>query len=154
MTQSRRNNLLTGVSKSQRWIVWAISTLLIMAVSLMPSSTFRGAPTFPHADKLVHFLMYGVHAALLLWALDLQHNNVAMSLIRAIFYCAAYGIFMECLQATLLPNDRLFSVGDIIANIAGALCFSSVLCCSRKDRNGCNEPNRISDHGTHRMTRK
>ena len=110
---------------------------MIAAVSLAPSGLFSGAPSFAHADKVVHFLMYGTHAALLLWALDLRRRNAVISVIGAVLFCAAYGVLMEVLQSVLLPNDRCFSTGDIAANIAGASCFSAVLLVFRRRFSPC-----------------
>jgi len=117
---------------SQRWILWWISTLLIAAISLAPSVTFQQAPSFTHADKIAHFLMYGTQAALLLWALELRHGKVMIALTGTILLCTTYGILMEWLQTIMLPNDRYFSMGDIVANIAGVLCFSSIMCANNR----------------------
>jgi VanZ family protein len=114
-------------STNKRWIVWGTYTLLIAVASLAPSSSFKEAPSFSHADKIVHFLMYGLNAMLLLWALTPKLKNIALRLITTILFCSAYGILMEILQETLLPNDRTFSFWDIAANITGATCMSLII---------------------------
>jgi len=124
---SRRKNvnLTLTISTNKRWTLWAVYTLLIAVASLAPSSTFKDTPSFLHADKIIHFIMYGIEAVLLLWALTPKLKNVATRLILTILFCSAYGILMEILQATL--SDRTSSIGDIVANIAGATCLSLIM---------------------------
>ncbi len=126
---SRRNDaiLIFSTTNKQRWTLWVIYTLLIAVASLAPSSSFKDSPSFLHADKIIHFLMYGADAALMLWALSTKLRNITTRLILAIAFCSAYGILMEILQATLQPNDRTFSIGDIAANITGATCLSLII---------------------------
>ncbi len=124
---SRRKNvnLTLTISTNNRWTLWAVYTLLIAVASLAPSSTFKDTPSFLHADKIIHFIMYGIEATLLLWALTPKLKKVATRLILTILFCSTYGILMEILQATL--SDRTFSIGDIVANIAGATCLSLIM---------------------------
>lgn len=114
-------------SDKQRWILWSAFTLLIAVVSLAPSRSFKDVPTFSYEDKIVHFTMYGIEASLLLWALAPKIKNTASRLIATILFSSAYGILMEILQPLLQPGDRTFSIGDITANIAGAVCLSLIM---------------------------
>jgi len=111
----------------QRCTIWGIYTVLIAVASLAPSSSFKDTPSFLHADKIIHFIMYGAQAVLLLWALTPKLRKITTRVILTILFCSAYGILMEILQAKLQPNDRTFSIGDIIANIAGATCLSLIM---------------------------
>lgn len=97
--------------------------LLISLVSLSPAGLPRGVPSFPHEDKFVHFIMYGLLAIFVLQALMPITGNRSAALIWAIIACTGYGTLLEVLQAVLLPGIRFFSVGDIVANSAGAACF-------------------------------
>ncbi len=105
-----------------RWGICVAYTALVTRLSLEPSSSFRFLSRFvrfPHADKVVHFAMYGVLAALLLWA-----SRVRVATLRTatlvVGVCCCYGLLMEVLQMSLLPRDRFFSLTDVAANVAGA----------------------------------
>ena len=133
MNHFTRNNAklwagqLINLSTNKRWTLCGIYTLLIAVASLAPSRTFKDIPTFSSADLLVHFIIYGIYASLLLWALAPKCKNITTRLITTILFCSAYGILMEILQETLLPDDRTFSFWDIAANITGATCISLIM---------------------------
>ncbi len=120
------------VTNKQRWTLWIVYTLIITVASLAPSSSFKQIQPCLNEDKIIHFMIYGGDAVLLLWALSAKLKNRTAQLITTILFCSAYGILMEILQATLQPNDRTFSIGDIAANIAGATCLSLIMI-SRKN---------------------
>jgi len=103
-----------------RWIIWGVYTLFIAAVSLAPSRSFEDIPSFSYEDLIVHFSIYGIHASLLIWAWKPHNKKSKPNLITIIAICSAFGILMEILQPIIQPNDRCFSIYDIIANTAGA----------------------------------
>ena len=104
-----------------RWALFALSTVAITVASLMPARVFTDAPTFPHADKLIHFVMYGTQSSLLFWACIPNSMKRRAMAIGSILFCTAYGLMMEALQANLPQLDRSFSLADIAANGAGAI---------------------------------
>jgi len=108
----------------QRWIIWGAFSIFIAVVSLIPSRSFEDIPTFSYEDLLVHFSIYAIHASLLLWAWKPHHKKTKSDIITIIAICAAYGFLMEILQPILQPNDRHFSILDILANTAGATIIS------------------------------
>ncbi len=72
---------------------------------------------FPHADKIVHFIMY-----FFLQVLCMRHNGILnlKNKTTLIFGLVIfYGIFLELVQGYFLV-DRFFENYDIIANITGA----------------------------------
>jgi VanZ family protein len=77
-------------------------------------------------DKLAHFAIYFVLAALLYRAL----RRVPLSLPRAFWYAflvaIAYGIAMEVVQWAFFPR-RSFEFWDIVANISGSIAALLVL---------------------------
>ncbi|MBN1426003.1 VanZ family protein [Candidatus Fermentibacteria bacterium] len=106
-----------------RWIVVGVYAALVTRLSLAPSSSlklFSKYIRFAHSDKVVHFAMYGVLAALLVWAFRVRATRVKTALWVA-GICVGYGLLMEILQILLLPGDRHFCLVDVTANTAGAV---------------------------------
>lgn len=103
-------------------------TAIITAVSLAPSSTFESLPAIPYADKIVHFFMYGIYAVLLVWTVRDQlfwaRMPRYMTMLYVVLFCGLYGIAMEFLQHFFQPDERVFSLGDMAANFAGAFAFT------------------------------
>lgn len=83
--------------------VW---TLFILFLSVWP---FSSTPDVEGSDKIVHFLMYAVTT--------LVYMRAGLGWFRSILLSSILGLAMEILQ-TGLPW-RSFSVGDILANLAG-----------------------------------
>ncbi|MCU0610534.1 MAG: VanZ family protein [Candidatus Eisenbacteria bacterium] len=118
-----------------RWMVTAAYTAVITTISLTPNRSLRRFMVsweFPNRDKCLHFLMYGVLAVLLTWALQLHAVKSRTRLLVAIS-CAAYGLAVEILQVLVLPGDRMFSAWDAVANLAGAACAIVALGAIRRD---------------------
>jgi VanZ family protein len=65
-----------------------------------------------HVDKLVHGVMYGLLAFLLL--------RDKLSILKVFIICTLYGIMMETIQGKFFEH-RHFDILDIIANISGSL---------------------------------
>jgi VanZ family protein len=99
----------------------------IAALSLLPNDNLPGSLNIPHADKIAHFGVYGLYAGALLWMTEKLERVTSRvtTLIGAVLWCAAYGGAMEVLQRCLTA-DRVFSVGDLVANMAGAAVFALV----------------------------
>lgn len=89
---------------------------VITALSLMPSRDFPDVPMFPHADKVIHFLMYGLLAFLLCWAFPAKAGNRAIRFAGIILFCMAYGVLMELLQGTFTQLGRSFSLADAVTS--------------------------------------
>jgi VanZ family protein len=87
---------------------------LLLVVSVMPVS---GPDTDLPADKIVHFLLYGLTSILLFRYLT-KKTNGSGAFYKAVAISSIYGAAMEVVQY-FLPY-RSFSIGDIAANAAGA----------------------------------
>ena len=104
-----------------RWVMFTSYVVAVTWLSLAPANTFQNLPTlFPHADKVLHFFLYGVMVALGRWTIS-SHWVLRPNLpwLAAI----AYGILMEAMQGVLVSYHRSFELGDIVANSFGELCF-------------------------------
>jgi VanZ family protein len=109
---------------AMRWGVCVTYVALVTWLSLAPSSIFSPALTlFPHADKLVHFLLYGFFVVVLRWALTGSGVRWRPQGLWVPLTALVYGALMEVAQLLLVPSDRSFEVGDMLANGLGALVF-------------------------------
>lgn len=82
---------------------------------------------FDHSDKVGHFAVYGLYAALLLWALPSRQATQRRWYALTVVFCGVFGIAMEVLQATLSAGMRTGSAGDAAANLAGAACMALLI---------------------------
>ena len=115
-----------------RWVACLLYTVVIVVLSLMSSSSLSHfAINIPCEDKIGHFGVYGLYAALLLWSVRGEKEVFIAAMRRQevliVAYCSAFGILMEILQETLCYGDRHFEVGDILADIGGALTFTVLI---------------------------
>lgn len=102
-------------------------TLLLLALitylSLTDARTFADMPTFPHIDKVVHFLMYSAFGFVLLC--DFYRNSPlyeipGRDILIVLGICFTTGIVMEILQA-VLTTTRSFELADMVVNLLGTL---------------------------------
>jgi len=91
----------------------------LFAASVLPVS---GPKTELPADKIEHFIAYGITAILFFRHFVTRRTLHAFWL--SVIVSSAFGASMEVVQS-LVPY-REFSFGDMAANAAGALVFSSV----------------------------
>jgi VanZ family protein len=130
---------------AMRWGVCVAYVALVTWLSLAPSRVFSPALTlFPHADKLVHFLLYGFFVVVVRWALTGSGVRWRPQGLWVPLTALVYGALMEFAQLLLVPSDRSFEVGDMLANGLGALVFWGAgnlwsLCRLRRA---------VTDHGT------
>jgi VanZ family protein len=92
---------------------------VLFAVSVMP---LAGLKTELPADKVEHFVAYGITAVLFFRQFATKHDNAAFR--RSVAYATAYGVLLEVVQACI--PYRQFSFADMLANAAGAIAFSVV----------------------------
>jgi len=89
----------------------------LFAVSVLPVS---GPRTELPADKIAHFIAYGITALLFFRHFVMRRHRNAFWL--SVFAAAAFGVSMEVVQS-FVPY-RQFSFGDMVANASGALVSS------------------------------
>lgn len=99
----------------------------IFYVSSMPKPP---APevTFPGADKIAHFLIYGGLATILSFGLRLSNESIDLKFLflAPILIASIYGVSDEIHQL-FVPN-RSFELLDILADAAGATFIQTILC--------------------------
>jgi VanZ family protein len=99
-------------------MVLALWLLFLLIVSLIP---VPGPKTDLPADKLEHFMAYGITAVLVMRHV-ISKGRKARLIISSIFMASLYGALIEVLQG--LTPHRQPSLGDVLANTAGAVVFS------------------------------
>jgi VanZ family protein len=102
-----------------RWLSFGLYSALVALLSLGPDSSMR-TPRIPHADKLAHFGMYFLQAALLHRAMN-RDIRTHRAIVAVILICGGYGLIMEYGQLVLTTAGRSCEWQDAIANIAGAV---------------------------------
>jgi len=106
-----------SVKQVFRVIFFVLYLSCIVALSLLPPNDLPHVKVFEGFDKVVHFLMYFLLAALLCWNLKVEQNaNRAFIVLGS---SVLWGIFMEFMQLTM-HLGRSFSWYDELANFAGA----------------------------------
>ncbi|MBW3469915.1 VanZ family protein [Arthrospiribacter ruber] len=108
---------------SNHRILPAIIWLIIVIIALLtPGNNLPKAPSFPHADKLVHFGIFSILT--FLWCrvgtinADYQINWRKL-LTNLLVFTIIFPILVEYLQK-YIPN-RSFEYADIVANLLGGL---------------------------------
>ena len=124
--------MIWHVRARQRGYLCGIYTLLIVVLQLISTHGLDPLmPPIPHLDKVAHFGMYGIYAALLLWAAEAGRGRRGLTRALAAsvaLYCTVFGMGMEVAQATLTRASRAFSVADMVANALGAFSCGMTAC--------------------------
>ena len=105
-----------------RWIVVFCYMAIVSWLSLAPAEVFQASPLrFAHADKLMHFGMYGVLAFLLCRALRMSGRRACRwRWVWVALASTGYGFLMELAQLVMISGDRYYSLADVAANALGA----------------------------------
>lgn len=98
-------------------LVWLLVVLLL---SIIPAG---GTQTGFPADKIIHFIIYGITAIIFFRVLSLKMSPTR-SIILSLSLASFYGLSMELLQSALPWRECSFS--DAVANISGALFFGII----------------------------
>ena len=113
------------ISSHLRWTVLAIYTLVITAISIIPSNVFEDIPPIIEcADKIAHAMVYGLFAIIIMWVMHPRFLITTLQGALVILIGTSYGGLMECLQLITTVSARTFSVGDMLANAAGAIIWT------------------------------
>lgn len=99
------------------WLVIICALLFSPSTNLTPQSQL-----WLHADKLVHFLLFGVWALLLCLTSIQRYNKLRYLLIIAIVVIVA--IITELIQG--MTTYRAYELMDVLADILGALIVTYI----------------------------
>lgn len=91
---------------------------LVLLLSIIPT---RGLQTGHPADKVIHFVIYGITAVMFLRILRFK-TSLTKSIVVSIVLASMYGFVIELIQSAIPWRECSFS--DMIANISGAAFFS------------------------------
>ena len=91
---------------------------LVLLLSIMPT---RSLQTGHPADKVIHFVIYGITAVMFLRILRFK-TSLTKSIVLSIILASMYGFVIELLQSAI--PWRKYSFSDIIADVSGAVLFS------------------------------
>ena len=98
-------------------IIWL---LIVLFLSVIP---VQGLQTEHPADKITHFVFYGITAIIFFRILRTKMLLVKTTIVSIIF-ASLYGLAMELIQHGL--PWRQFSLSDEASNFSGALVFSVI----------------------------
>lgn len=106
-----------------RFFVTGCYAFLIFYLS---SRTWSGGPElFPHADKIIHFLIYSLLGGLCLWSLRVTRFRYSVHITAlAILATSAYGASDEIHQSFVPGRDS--TLGDLSADIVGSFAGVSL----------------------------
>jgi VanZ family protein len=112
---------------SKKWIIaatcsWAAIVFLLHVVRI--ESNEERSKLIPHADKLVHFIMFAVLALGVRLSATLSEWKRGRAELLAFYVCMAYGAGLEYLQGTDLIGRDCDPL-DWFADISGA-CLALV----------------------------
>ena len=99
--------------------LWAV---VIAILSLLPGNDLPKV-RIPHIDKMVHFTIYLVFGALLMYGFAKQYKGKALRFKPewiVIGFTALWGTLMEVMQL-LFTKTRHFEYLDILTNIIGSI---------------------------------
>jgi VanZ family protein len=107
---------------SKPWVRITLSIfylIIIVLLSLLPSSDLPNIPYFSGEDKWIHICMYLGLGFLTCWSLDTRGRRMPplYVLLTGVFL---WGVLMEVLQR-LMSNGRSMEILDMLANLAGAV---------------------------------
>lgn len=97
--------------------------ILILFLCTMPGSAIPKVSFLDklHADKIVHFFLFGGTVILLAYGYFKQKGHLSVpGLFSIAFVVTLYGLAIEFIQKYLVPN-RSFELMDVLADGAGAL---------------------------------
>jgi len=130
---------MSPFSKSQHRIFFYRLPVIALCIFIFWQSAYPGIisrPLFPHADKVLHFMVYALLAALSARSVVADKPFWSFKKIKvfAILFASAYGLSDEIHQAFVA--ERSASFADFIADCTGSIagCFSYMSFISREKK--------------------
>lgn len=116
-----RNRPIQWLIATPIWLLSAMFLIVIIYLTLMPASAVPHVELFPHADKVVHAIMFGALATAIIydysrWRGRLLFKSVALCIISSI----VLGGIIEVLQSVMYLG-RSGDILDLIADAVGAI---------------------------------
>lgn len=127
------------------WIFTLLTVLLILWLTLaqQPLGDIE-PPMFPGADKLVHAIMFGWLAAMIILD-DLRSRGWRMPsiffIIASVIGSSAFGVAIEFVQDAM-HRGRSFDTTDMVADAVGALIAGVIWFLLRSDFDGGEQDSR------------
>ena len=120
------------VTRKQYHLILTVWTIIVLVLLLMPSSSFSSANklvNIPHADKIAHFVLFGMLSVLLFKNLEFvkkkEISNIYFLTIVDIF---VFGLFTEILQGLMYNTaKRSFSLVDLAFDVLSSVVTMSIL---------------------------
>ena len=114
------------ITKRQYNIGLAVWTIIILVLLLLPASSFSNTPKFiniPHADKIVHFGLFGVLSFLLYHNLrNIKQNFLINKYLLTVIVVSLFGFLTEVLQGLMYNTaKRSFSLYDWLFDTISAI---------------------------------
>ena len=113
--------MLNRILNTRHWVRIVLGLfylLVIVLLSLLPTSSFPDIPYFSGEDKWIHFCMYLGLGFMTCWRLDTGGRHAVPTYIL-IIGVGLWGVLMEILQR-LMANGRSLEWLDMLANLGGA----------------------------------
>jgi len=112
-----------GDGLGRKIFFWMLLIVYSMVIFIFSSRPEVGVEQYFYGqDKVMHFVVYGIHTFLCL--LTLCDKILSLKFIQyflALILSVSYGIFNEIYQYFI--SEREFSFGDILANSLGIITF-------------------------------
>lgn len=110
-----------------RTLRWASALAYIMALTMLLTRKLPDVPIvlFPHADKVAHFVAFGILGTLLLRAMTNPRSEKLSGWAQAgaIVIPIGYAVLIEFVQ---IQVGRDFSYGDMIAGASGIVVVTAL----------------------------
>jgi len=104
-----------------KYYLSVLVAIIILVLSLVPIDTSAGSAliNFPHADKVAHFMLYGLLSFLLLHELHRNFNGKFSVILFTLILCLSYGGVIEIFQSFI--DGRSAEAYDLLADFLGSL---------------------------------
>lgn len=107
------------ISLILKYKISVLYAVFVLVLSLLPFQNSMGSSFFsiPYADKVAHFILYGILA--FLFILESRKDPKLIDYLKIIIVCLIFGGMIELLQ--MLEPYRSGEWLDLIANLSGSI---------------------------------
>ncbi|WP_277632193.1 VanZ family protein [Avrilella dinanensis] len=112
-------------------VLWNVLILIFCLINLSNIDSVQKI-SFPHIDKIVHFVFYTTASFLWLWALSARKKKLSgLIIILIVAGLILFGLMVEILQ-DVFPTRRSFEWLDVLCNTAGVITGTGIYLIYRK----------------------